>query len=135
MINCTKNISRLDDINCNSNSYEKTRLEMDDSNTVSLVTPASTNLETAMSSPNTQSGSPSHVTLNSNGNNVNGMIRKNALKAALSLDPSALCRGNIPYEKISFSSPSTQTSNPDSMELMKVAFHSFLEKFLHLQIN
>lgn len=120
MINCSKNTSTLDDINCNSNSYEKSSSEMNDSNADTLVMLSSTNLDTAMSSSNTQSFSPSHVILNSNGNNINGMIKKNALKGALSLDPSALCRDNIPYEKIAFSSPSTQTNNSDNMELMKV---------------
>ncbi|XP_051176144.1 leukocyte tyrosine kinase receptor-like [Leptopilina boulardi] len=119
MINCSKNTSTLDDINCNSNSYEKSSSEMNDSNADTLVMLSSTNLDTAMSSSNTQSFSPSHVILNSNGNNINGMIKKNALKGALSLDPSALCRDNIPYEKIAFSSPSTQTNNSDNMELMK----------------
>lgn len=118
--NCNKTISRLNDGNCNISSYKKTISTMNDPNSESLVMPSSTNSDTAMSSSNIQSSSPSHVNLNSNGNNINGLLRKNALKAALSLDPSTLCRGNIPYEKIAFSSPSNQMNNTGSMELTKV---------------
>ncbi|XP_076176518.1 anaplastic lymphoma kinase isoform X2 [Ptiloglossa arizonensis] len=76
--------------------------------------PDATNL-----SPNTRTCSPSHAGLNTNATNVNGMLKKNALKAALSLDPSALCRGTIPYEKIAFSPPPQRSSTPGSMELKK----------------
>lgn len=49
--------------------------------------------------------------------NVNGILRKTGLKAALSLDPSTLCRGTIPYEKIAFSTPPTRLTNSDNIEL------------------
>ncbi|XP_015594749.1 ALK tyrosine kinase receptor isoform X1 [Cephus cinctus] len=74
--------------------------------------------DTLVSLPNTRTSSPSHTVLNANVN-INGILRKSALKAALSLDPSALCRGTIPYEKIAFSPPPPRLSNPGSMELRK----------------
>lgn len=76
--------------------------------------------ETVVSSPNTRTSSPNHVIINSNANNFNGIKRKNALKAALSLDPSTLYRGTIPYEKIAFTTPPARLSNPGSVELRKV---------------
>ena len=97
-----------------------------DTNSDSIFIPSSgTPPDTASSSPNTRHSSPNHVRgLGNNGNgspnNVNGIIRKTALKAALSLDPSALCRGIIPYEKIAFSPPKPRLSNPGSTELRKV---------------
>ena len=92
-----------------------------DTNSDSLGVPSSTSPpETVVSSPNTRTSSPSHVILNGNGNNMNGIIRKSALKAALSLDPSTLYRGAIPYEKIPFSTPPPRMSNPDSMDVRKV---------------
>ncbi|XP_018396574.1 PREDICTED: ALK tyrosine kinase receptor [Cyphomyrmex costatus] len=70
------------------------------------------------SSPNTRSCSPSRVIgLNANVSNVNGIVKKNTLKATLSLDPSALCRGTIPYEKIT--TRTQRSSTPGSMELRK----------------
>ncbi|XP_043282880.1 ALK tyrosine kinase receptor isoform X2 [Venturia canescens] len=78
--------------------------------------------ETVVSSPNTRTSSPNHVIANSNANNFNGIIRKNALKAALSLDPSTLYRGTIPYEKIAFTTPPARLSNPGSVELRKNFF-------------
>ncbi|XP_068993762.1 ALK tyrosine kinase receptor isoform X2 [Neodiprion pinetum] len=91
-----------------------------DTNSDSLAIPTSNPpTETSLSSPNTRVSSPNHVILNANVNNNNGILRKSALKAALSLDPSALCRGTIPYEKIAFSPPPPRLSNPGSMELRK----------------
>ncbi|XP_076750221.1 anaplastic lymphoma kinase isoform X1 [Xylocopa sonorina] len=87
------------------------------------ITTTETNSETppdtTNSSPNTRTCSPSHTGLNTTATNVNGMLKKNALKAALSLDPSALCRGTIPYEKIAFSPPPQRSSTPGSMEIKK----------------
>ncbi|XP_011703178.1 PREDICTED: ALK tyrosine kinase receptor isoform X2 [Wasmannia auropunctata] len=68
------------------------------------------------SSPNTRTCSPSRIIgLNANVSNVNGMVKKNTLKATLSLDPSALSRGTIPYEITT----RTRSSTPGSMELRK----------------
>ncbi|KAL0123932.1 hypothetical protein PUN28_006035 [Cardiocondyla obscurior] len=70
------------------------------------------------SSPNTRTCSPSHmIGLNANVNNVNGMVKKNSLKATLSLDPSALCRNTGSYEKIT--TRTQRSSTPGSMELRK----------------
>ncbi|XP_066597119.1 leukocyte tyrosine kinase receptor [Prorops nasuta] len=66
------------------------------------------------SSPNTRTCSPSRSVLNNANNNVNGILKKSALKAALSLDASALCRGTIPYEKIAFSQPAPPPQRPTS---------------------
>lgn len=85
-----------------------------------IVASSDTPPVTINSSPNTRSRSPSHTGLNTSATNVNGMLKKNALKAALSLDPSALCRGTIPYEKIAFSPPPQRSSTPGSMEIKKV---------------
>lgn len=85
-----------------------------------IVASSDTPPDTINSSPNTRSRSPSHTGLNTSATNVNGMLKKNALKAALSLDPSALCRGTIPYEKIAFSPPPQRSSTPGSMEIKKV---------------
>ncbi|KAF3419780.1 hypothetical protein E2986_07868, partial [Frieseomelitta varia] len=94
-----------------------------DTNSDSLIVASSdTPPDTTNSSPNTRTCSPSHAGLNTNATNVNGMLKKNALKAALSLDPSALCRGTIPYEKIAFSPPPQRSSTPGSMEIKKVKF-------------
>ncbi|KAK9299944.1 hypothetical protein QLX08_007170 [Tetragonisca angustula] len=91
-----------------------------DTNSDSLIVASSdTPPDTTNSSPNTRTCSPSHAGLNTNATNVNGMLKKNALKAALSLDPSALCRGTIPYEKIAFSPPPQRSSTPGSMEIEK----------------
>ncbi|XP_012145693.1 anaplastic lymphoma kinase isoform X2 [Megachile rotundata] len=91
-----------------------------DTNSDSLIVASSdTPPDTTNSSPITRTCSPSHTGLNTNAANVNGMLKKNALKAALSLDPSALCRGTIPYEKIAFSSPPQRSSTPGSMEIKK----------------
>ncbi|KAK1117952.1 hypothetical protein K0M31_015619 [Melipona bicolor] len=91
-----------------------------DTNSDSLIVASSdTPPDTTNSSPNTRTCSPSHAGLNTNATNVNGMLKKNALKAALSLDPSALCRGTIPYEKIAFSPPPQRSSTPGSMEIKK----------------
>ncbi|XP_053974206.1 ALK tyrosine kinase receptor isoform X2 [Hylaeus volcanicus] len=91
-----------------------------DTNSDSLIVASSdTPPDTTNSSPNTRTCSPSHAGLNTSATNVNGMLKKNALKAALSLDPSALCRGTIPYEKIAFSPPPQRSSTPGSMELKK----------------
>ncbi|XP_050480798.1 ALK tyrosine kinase receptor isoform X2 [Bombus huntii] len=91
-----------------------------DTNSDSLIVASSdTPPDTTNSSPNTRTCSPSHTGLNTNATNVNGMLKKNALKAALSLDPSALCRGTIPYEKIAFSPPPQRSSTPGSMEIKK----------------
>ncbi|XP_061927823.1 ALK tyrosine kinase receptor isoform X2 [Apis cerana] len=84
-----------------------------------IVASSDTPPDTINSSPNTRSRSPSHTGLNTSATNVNGMLKKNALKAALSLDPSALCRGTIPYEKIAFSPPPQRSSTPGSMEIKK----------------
>ncbi|XP_012522088.2 ALK tyrosine kinase receptor [Monomorium pharaonis] len=90
-----------------------------DTNSDSLIaqssdTPPDT---TTNSSPNTRTCSPSHtIGLNANVSNVNGMVKKNTLKATLSLDPSALCRG-IPYEKIT--TRTQHSSTPGSTELRK----------------
>jgi len=74
------------------------------------------------SSPNTRSCSPNRIIgLNANVSNVNGMVKKNTLKATLSLDPSALCRGTIPYEKITTQRLSSSYT-PGSMELRKVTW-------------
>jgi anaplastic lymphoma kinase len=86
-----------------------------DTNSVSLIarssdTPPDT---TTNSSPNTRTCSPNRTT---GLNNVNGMVKRNTLKATLSLDPSALCRNAIPYEKIT----TQRSSTPGSMELRKV---------------
>lgn len=94
-----------------------------DTNSDSLIaqssdTPPDT---TTNSSPNTRTCSPSRaISLNVNVNNVNGMIKKNTLKATLSLDPAALCRGTIPYEKIARTQLRSSTSG--SMELRKVTW-------------
>lgn len=97
-----------------------------DTNSDSLIVASSdTPPDTTNSSPNTRTCSPSHAGLNTNATNVNGMLKKNALKAALSLDPSALCRGTIPYEKIAFSPPPQRSSTPGSMEIKKVIFSHF----------
>ncbi|XP_031836034.1 anaplastic lymphoma kinase isoform X3 [Nomia melanderi] len=91
-----------------------------DTNSDSLIVPSSgTPPDTTNSSPNTRTCSPSHVGLNTTTTNVNGMLKKNALKAALSLDPSALCRGKIPYEKIMFPPSPQRSSTPGSMEIKK----------------
>ncbi|CAK9818713.1 ALK tyrosine kinase receptor [Anthophora plagiata] len=91
-----------------------------DTNSDSLIVASSdTPPDTTNSSPNTRTCSPSHTGLNTSNTNVNGMLKKNALKAALSLDPSALCRGTIPYEKIAFSPPPQRSSTPASMEIKK----------------
>ncbi|XP_076635362.1 anaplastic lymphoma kinase isoform X1 [Colletes latitarsis] len=91
-----------------------------DTNFDSLIVASSdTPPDTTNSSPNTRVCSPSHASLNTSATNVNGMLKKNALKAALSLDPSTLCRGTIPYEKIAFSPPPQRSSTPGSMEIKK----------------
>ncbi|KAG7206284.1 hypothetical protein KM043_003665 [Ampulex compressa] len=91
-----------------------------DTNSDSLIAPSSgTPPDTCNSSPNTRTCSPSRTGLNPNPGNVNGMLKKTALRAALSLDPSALCRGAIPYEKIAFPPPPQRSSTPGSMELKK----------------
>ncbi|XP_017880511.1 ALK tyrosine kinase receptor isoform X2 [Ceratina calcarata] len=90
-----------------------------DTNSDSLIVASDTPPDTTNSSPNTRTSSPSHTGLNTNVTNVNGMLKKNALKAALSLDPSALCRDAIPYEKIPFSPPPQRSSTPGSMEIKK----------------
>lgn len=102
-----------------------------DTNSDSLIVASSdTPPDTTNSSPNTRTCSPSHTGLNTSTTNVNGMLKKNALKAALSLDPSALCRGTIPYEKIAFSPPPQRSSTPGSMEIKKVDnFIIFIEYF------
>ncbi|XP_063995101.1 leukocyte tyrosine kinase receptor isoform X2 [Diachasmimorpha longicaudata] len=77
-----------------------------DTNSDSIaVAPPTTRPDTVASSPNTRNSSPSHRATSPD--NVNGLIKKSALKAALSLDPSALYRGTIPYEKIAFPSPAS----------------------------
>ncbi|XP_029176509.1 ALK tyrosine kinase receptor-like isoform X2 [Nylanderia fulva] len=90
-----------------------------DTNSDSLIAQSSdTPLDTTTnSSPNTRTCSPSHTTGLSNVNNVNGIVKKSTLKATLSLDPSALCRGTIPYEKIT--TRTQRSSTPGSMELRK----------------
>lgn len=94
-----------------------------DTNSDSLIaqssdTPPDT---TTNSSPNTRTCSPSRtIGLNANVSNVNGMVKKNTLKATLSLDPSALCRGTVPYEKIT--TRTQRSSTPGSMELRKVTW-------------
>ena len=91
-----------------------------DTNSDSLIVASSdTPPDTTNSSPNTRTCSPNHAGLNTPATNVNGLLKKNALKAALSLDPSALCRGAIPYEKIAFSPPPQRSSTPGSMEIKK----------------
>lgn len=88
-----------------------------DTNSDSLIAQSSdTPLDTTTtnSSPNTRACSPSRITTF----NVNGMVKKNTLKATLSLDPSALCRGTMPYEKIT--TRTQRSSTPGSMELRKV---------------
>ncbi|XP_011256082.1 ALK tyrosine kinase receptor isoform X1 [Camponotus floridanus] len=90
-----------------------------DTNSDSLIAQSSdTPLDTTTtnSSPNTRACSPSRITT-FNVNNVNGMVKKNTLKATLSLDPSALCRGTMPYEKIT--TRTQRSSTPGSMELRK----------------
>lgn len=92
-----------------------------DTNSDSLIAQSSDTPPDTMtnSSPNTRTCSPSHtIGLNANVSNVNGMVKKNTLKATLSLDPSALCRGTIPYEKIT--TRTQRSSTPGSMELRKV---------------
>jgi hypothetical protein len=71
------------------------------------------------SSPNTRTSSPSHVALESP-SPMNGIVKKTNLKAALSLDPSALCRGAMSYEKIAFSPPKPEINKPKSTEIRKV---------------
>ncbi|XP_076236265.1 anaplastic lymphoma kinase isoform X2 [Calliopsis andreniformis] len=101
-----------------------------DTNSDSLIVASDSPPDTTNSSPNTRTCSPSHTGLNTTATNVNGMLKKNTLKAALSLDPSALCRGTIPYEKIAFSPPPQRSSTPGSMELKKVTPGSVeLKKF------
>ncbi|XP_015429458.1 PREDICTED: ALK tyrosine kinase receptor [Dufourea novaeangliae] len=91
-----------------------------DTNSDSLIVASSDTLpDTTNTSPNTRTCSPSHVGLNTTPTNVNGMLKKNALKAALSLDPSTLCRGTIPYEKIAFTPPPQRSSTPGSIEIKK----------------
>ncbi|XP_033330553.2 anaplastic lymphoma kinase isoform X2 [Megalopta genalis] len=92
-----------------------------DTNSDSLIVASSdTPPDTTNSSPNTRTCSPSHAGLNTTATaNVNGMLKKTSLKAALSLDPSALCRGKIPYEKIAFSPQIQRSSTPGSMEIKK----------------
>ncbi|XP_076300861.1 anaplastic lymphoma kinase isoform X1 [Lasioglossum baleicum] len=96
-----------------------------DTNSDSLIvassdTPPDTTPDTTNSSPNTRTCSPSHVGLTATTTtNVNGMFKKNSLKAALSLDPSALCRGKIPYEEIAFSSQAQRSSTPGNMGIKK----------------
>ncbi|XP_078052989.1 anaplastic lymphoma kinase isoform X3 [Augochlora pura] len=76
--------------------------------------------ETTNLSPSTRTCSPTHAGLNTTATtNVNGMLKKTSLKAALSLDPSALCRGKIPYEKMAFSPQVQRSSTPGSMEIKK----------------
>ncbi|KAL6421509.1 hypothetical protein ACFW04_014280 [Cataglyphis niger] len=90
-----------------------------DTNSDSLIVQSSdTPLDTTTtnSSPNTRTCSPSR-TIGLTVNNVNGIVKKNTLKATLSLDPSALCRGTIPYEKIT--TQTQRSSTPGSMELRK----------------
>jgi len=91
-----------------------------DTNSDSLIVQSSdTPPDTINSSPNTRTCSPSRtIGLHTNVSNVNGMIKKSTLKATLSLDPSALCRGTIPYEKIT--TRTQRSSTPGSMELRKV---------------
>lgn len=86
-----------------------------DTNSLSLIAQSSdTPLDTTTnSSPNTRTCSPSHT---AGLNNMNGMVKRNTLKATLSLDPSALCRNTIPYEKIT----AQRSSTPGSMDLRKV---------------
>lgn len=92
-----------------------------DTNSDSLIAQSSdTPPDTTNSSPNTRTCSPNRaIGLNVNINNVNGMVKKNTLKATLSLDPAALCRGTIPYEKIA-THTQLRSSTPASMELRKV---------------
>ncbi|KAI4473429.1 hypothetical protein M0802_016117 [Mischocyttarus mexicanus] len=92
-----------------------------DTNSDSMaVVPADTSTDTTSNStPNTRTCSPSRIVINANVNNVNGILKKSALKAALSLDPSALYRSTIHYEKIPFSAPPQRSSTPGSIELTK----------------
>lgn len=81
--------------------------------------------DTGLSSPNTPKSSPNHTNISPNNstNNLNGIVKKNALKATLSLDPATLYRGTIPYEKISFSQAPPRLSNADSLEMKKVIYY------------
>ncbi|XP_014612844.1 PREDICTED: ALK tyrosine kinase receptor [Polistes canadensis] len=92
-----------------------------DTNSDSMaVVPANTSTDTTSNStPNTRTCSPNRIVLHTNVNNVNGILKKSTLKAALSLDPSTLYRGTIHYEKIPFSAPPQRSSTPGSIELTK----------------
>ncbi|XP_019886426.2 ALK tyrosine kinase receptor isoform X2 [Ooceraea biroi] len=84
-----------------------------DTNSASLIARSSdTPPDTTNSSPNTRTCSPNRT---AGLNNVNGTVKRNTLKATLSLDASALCRNTIPYEKIT----TQRSSTPGSMELRK----------------
>lgn len=115
----------LYNVNCNGIIANKLKENGDStatSDTNSPVMPSSSPPpELAASSPNTRTSSPNHsTTLSPNIGNING-LRKSALKAALSLDPSTLCRGAIPYEKIAFSTPPARLCNSGSIELDKAS--------------
>ncbi|XP_017761306.1 PREDICTED: leukocyte tyrosine kinase receptor isoform X2 [Eufriesea mexicana] len=107
-----------------------------DTNSDSLIVASSdTPPDTTNSSPNTRTCSPSHTGLNTSATNVNGMLKKHALKAALSLDPSALCRGPIPYEKIAFSPPPQRSSTPGSMEIKKARLVESPSSSIHYDLK
>lgn len=101
-----------------------------DTNSDSMaVVPADTSTDTmSNSTPNTRTCSPSRIVINANANNVNGILKKSTLKAALSLDPSALYSGTIHYEKIPFSAPPQRSSTPGSIELTKVKLDAYISK-------
>lgn len=71
-----------------------------------------------VSSPKIQSSS---VVVADTNPNVNGIIKKTALKAALSLDPSTLYRATIPYEKIAFSQPPSNINNTETKDIKNVS--------------
>ncbi|XP_011494179.1 PREDICTED: leukocyte tyrosine kinase receptor [Ceratosolen solmsi marchali] len=77
--------------------------------------------EVVSSSPNTRTSSPSPA---GNGDEspgvVNGIVKKSTLKATLSLDPSALCRGTMSNEKIVFSPQKPKLNDSDGSKIRKV---------------
>lgn len=97
---------KKEELNGTKSNGNESATDSDSIFVASSVTPP----DTASSSPNNGNASPSK--------NVNGIVKKTTLKAALSLDPSTLCRK--PCDKIGFGSGKPVLSNPGSTDLGKV---------------
>ena len=97
----------------NSRTFSQNGNESTDTNSDSYVPSSGTPQDTASSSPkcNTSNAATPDDVVNDNAE-VNGIIGKDTLKAASSLDPSVLCRGSSAYEKYSFDQQKKKLNSP-----------------------